>query len=158
MGCFLCCATFIACQPYTLAPADLVIINGKEPESLDPVIINGQADGRIVSALFEGLARYNAKTGLPEPSLAESWEVDSTGTHYRFFLRPNLQWSDGQPLDANDIVYSWRRVLEPASACDYANILFCLENAEAFHRGKLTDFSEEYLLHAEEDVLHSIVL
>lgn len=135
-------ATLIGCQPYALPPADLVIINGKEPESLDPVIINGQADGRIVSALFEGLTRYNAKTGIPEPSLAQSWEIDPSGTNYRFSLRPDLRWSDGRPLTASDIIYSWRRVLEPASACDYANILFCIENAEAFHRGTLTDFNE----------------
>ncbi|MDA7657471.1 ABC transporter substrate-binding protein [Verrucomicrobia bacterium] len=88
----------IACSPMNLPPADLVIINGKEPESLDPAIISGQADGRIVSSLFEGLARYNAKTAIPEPGLAESWEISPDGRVYRFRLRPNLQWSDGSPV------------------------------------------------------------
>lgn len=131
-----------ACGRWDLPPADLVIVNGKEPESLDPVIINGQADGRIVSALFEGLARYNAETGLPEPGLAASWTVSDDGRNYRFQLRPNLRWSDESPLNAADLIYSWRRVLEPASACEYASILFSVKNAAAFHRGELKDFDQ----------------
>lgn len=130
----------IACRPMSLPPADLVIINGKEPESLDPVIINGQADGRIVSSLFEGLTRYNAKTGRPEPGLAESWEISPDGKVYRFRLRSNLSWSDGSPLDAKDLVYSWRRVLEPATACDNANFLYNIRNAAEFNQGTVTSF------------------
>src|SRR3954449_8248376 len=51
--------------------ADLTIVNGREPDSLDPALILGQADGRIVQALFEGLTRYNAETSGAEPGLAE---------------------------------------------------------------------------------------
>ena len=130
----------IACTPMTLPPADLVIINGKEPESLDPAIISGQADGRIVTSLFEGLVRYNSRTGKPEPGLAESWEISPDGRIYRFRLRPNLRWSDGNPLEAQDIVYSWRRILEPATACKYADILYSVRNASQFNQGTLTDF------------------
>jgi oligopeptide transport system substrate-binding protein len=130
-----------------LPPADLVIINGKEPESLDPAIISGQADGRIVSSLFEGLTRYNAKTGTAEPGLAESWEISPDGRVYHFRLRPNLQWSDGSPLDAQDLVYSWRRILEPATACKYADNLYSVRNASKFNRGTLTDFEEVGIRH-----------
>jgi len=131
----------------TLPPADLVIINGKEPESLDPAIISGQADGRIVSSLFEGLARYNARTATPEPGLAESWEISPDGRVYRFRLRPHLQWSDGSPLEAQDLVYSWRRILEPATACKYADILYSVRNASKFNHGTLTDFDEVGIRH-----------
>ncbi len=130
----------VGCGPLTFLPADLVIINGKEPESLDPVIINGQADGRIVSALFEGLVRYNTITGRPEPGLASTWEISTDRRTYRFHLRPNLQWSNGQPISAQDLLYSWQRVLTPASACEYANILFPVQNAESFHNGTIDDF------------------
>ncbi|MEO1863525.1 MAG: hypothetical protein ABGY13_10625, partial [Verrucomicrobiia bacterium] len=54
-------------------PADFVVINGPDPESLDPAIITSQADGRIVSALFEGLTRFNAVTAQAEPALAKRW-------------------------------------------------------------------------------------
>ncbi len=135
-------AAVTACGPMSLPPADLVIVNGKEPESLDPVIINGQADGRIVSSLFEGLTRYNARTGSPEPGLAARWRISEDGREYRFYLRENLRWSDGSPLTTQDILYSWRRVLEPESACEYVNILYHVRKAEEFYDGRVTDFGE----------------
>ena len=70
--------------------ADLVIINGIEPESLDPALIQGVAEMRITSALFEGLTRLNPKTALPEPGLAERWEMSPDGLAYTFHLRSNL--------------------------------------------------------------------
>ncbi len=130
------------CGDISLPPADLVIVNGKEPESLDPAIINGQADGRIVSSLFEGLTRYNAETGQPEPGLAASWEIRDAGREYRFTLREDIHWSDGSAITAKDWLYSWRRILEPRTACEYAGILYAVTNAEAFHQGTLHDFSQ----------------
>src|SRR5690348_2839305 len=59
--------------------ADLVIVNGAEPETLDPAIITGQPDMRVVSAIFEGLTRLNPKTSGPEPGLAESWDISPDG-------------------------------------------------------------------------------
>ncbi len=129
-----------ACGPASPSRIDLTIINGKEPESLDPVIISGQADGRIVSALFEGLTRYDARTGGPEPGLAESWTLSEDGRVYQFRLRENLRWSTGEPLQAEDLVASWRRVLEPSSACEYANLLFAVDHAQAYAEGRLKTF------------------
>src|SRR2546423_13256440 len=54
--------------------ADLVILNGAEPESLDPAIVTGQAEMRLGLALFEGLARFDPRTGLAVPAIADSWE------------------------------------------------------------------------------------
>lgn len=128
-----------ACNPI-LPPADLVIINGKEPESLDPAIINGQAEGRIVSSLFEGLLRYNSESGLPEAGLAHSWQILSGGREYRFHLRQNLHWSDGTAITSADLIYSWKRILEPKTACEYASILYPIQNAAAFNQGEISDF------------------
>jgi len=68
--------------------ADLVIHNGPEPETIDPQILTGQADGRIASALFEGLTRFNPTNGLAMPGLASHWEISKDGRTYTFFLRP----------------------------------------------------------------------
>ncbi len=89
--------------------ADLVILNGTEPESLDPAIVTGQGDLRVVSALFEGLTRSNPETGRPEPSLAERWDISPDGRTYTFHLRAGLVWSTGEPLTSADVVYSWVR-------------------------------------------------
>src|ERR1700749_3706783 len=69
------------CQRHE-SKADLVIINNKEPESLDPALITGIAEMRIVSAVFEGLTRLDPKTAGATPSLAEKWDVSQDGRIY----------------------------------------------------------------------------
>ena len=120
-------------------PADITILNGAEPQSLDPAIITGQADMRIVQGLFEGLARVNPKTARPIPGLAESWDVSPDGKTYIFHLRTNLVWSTGGPIRAEDIVYSWIRTLAPATASEYAGQFYFIKNAEAFNTGAIKD-------------------
>lgn len=136
LAALLLCVT--GCRPAE-PKADLVIVNGAEPESLDPAIVTGQPDLRVVSALFEGLTRSDPKTGSPIPSLAERWDLSPDGRTYTFHLRSNLTWSTGEPIEAGDFVYSWLRVLNPATAADYAGQLFYVKNAEEFNSGKLTD-------------------
>ena len=122
-------------------PADLRIVNGKEPDSLDPILPTGQSDFRIISSLFEGLTRHNARTGEPEPGLARSWSVEGEGYVYRFALREDLRWSDGTPLVAADVVRSWRRALDPGNECRNAGMLHCIRGARDYNLGKLDDFS-----------------
>jgi oligopeptide transport system substrate-binding protein len=119
--------------------ADLVIVNRIEPESLDPAILTGIAEMRIASAVFEGLTRYDPVTSAPIPGLAESWDVSPDARTYTFHLRSNLVWSTGEPMDASDLVYSWIRALNPATASDYAGQLFYLKNAEDFNAGRIKD-------------------
>jgi oligopeptide transport system substrate-binding protein len=119
--------------------ADIVIINGIEPESLDPQIITGVAEMRIVTSLFEGLTRLDPKTSEPIPGLAEKWEISPDGRIYTFHLRTNLQWSTGEPITADDVVYSWIRALDPNTASDYAGQLFYLVNGEDFNSSKIKD-------------------
>ena len=120
-------------------PADFTIINGPDPEALDPAIITSQADGRIVSAMFEGLTRFNAKTAQAEPALAKSWEISNEGTTYTFNLREDIRWSTGEPITSQDVVYSWRRAINPLTASDYAGMLFFIKNAELINSGKIKD-------------------
>jgi oligopeptide transport system substrate-binding protein len=122
--------------------ADLVILNGAEPESLDPAIITGQAEMRIVHALFEGLVRLDPRTAQAVPGLAERWERSPDELTYTFHLRSNTVWSTGEPLTADDVVYSWRRLLDPKTAAEYAGALYYLKNGEAFNTGKITDVSQ----------------
>ena len=116
--------------------ADLKIINGKEPESLDPATVTGQPDGRVVQSIFEGLTRYNATNAAPEPGLASHWKVSPDGKVYTFYMRTNAQWSNGEPITAKDVAYSWFRVLKPETASDYVGNLFYIKGAESFHLGK----------------------
>lgn len=137
----LCLAGLLAgCQRQP--PADLVIVNGNEPESLDPAIVTAVPDMRVAKALFEGLTRLDGRSGRPGPGLAERWEISSNGCLYTFFLRTNLAWSTGAPMTSADVLYSWLRALNPQTASDYAGQLFYIHNAEAYYTGKIKEPSE----------------
>ena len=58
-----------------LPPADFTFVNGTEVKSLDPAIVTGQPENRMINALFEGLTSWNPKTLEPEPGVAERWDV-----------------------------------------------------------------------------------
>ena len=98
--------------PVEAAPAEDKVVfrisNGAEPESLDPAKIQGVPEHRLYEALFEGLVIYDPKTADGIPGLAESWTVSEDGMTYTFKLR-KANWSDGTPITANDVVYSWLR-------------------------------------------------
>jgi len=131
----LCCG----CSP-SHPRADLIFINGAEPETLDPALITGQPEGRIVNALFEGLLRFD-KRGHALPGVASSWEISPDQRTYTFHLRPSARWSDGRPVTANDFVDSWRRTLDPVTASAYSYQLFSVMGAEDFATGKSGDFA-----------------
>ena len=122
--------------------ADLTVINGPNPETLDPALALGLEDLRVISALFEGLTRSDPVTAAAVPGLADHWEISPDGRVYTFHLRDNLRWSQNLPITAADVVYSWRRALDPATASEYAGQLFYLTNGEAYATGKLKDFSQ----------------
>ena len=128
-----------ACSPPLQRP-DLVFINGAEPETLDPALITGQPEGRLVNALFEGLLRFD-RHGRSVPGVASSWEISPDRLTYTFHLRPDARWSDGRPVRAGDFLSSWRRTLEPATASAYSYQLFAVKGAEEFAVGKSSDFS-----------------
>lgn len=95
------------------------IANGAEPESLDPHQVQGVPEHRILMALFEGLIADDPVTAGALPGVAKSWDISDDGTVYTFHLR-DCKWSDGVPVTANDVVYSWLRELAPETASPYA--------------------------------------
>ena len=112
------------------------IINGNEPESLDPAIVTGVSEMRITKALFEGCCDSIPPMPGPFPGWRNAGRVSPDGT--RLHLPPPHQrvWSTGEPITAHDVAYSWRRALDPATAADYAGQLFYIKNAEEFYNGK----------------------
>ena len=115
-----------------LPRADFVLNNATEIQSLDPHTVTGIPEGRVMRAIYEGLTVKHPQTLEALPGMAESWEVSEDGMHYRFHMRDGATWSDGTPLDAHDFEYSWRRLVSPETAAEYAYQLWCVEGAEAF--------------------------
>jgi oligopeptide transport system substrate-binding protein len=116
--------------------------NGTEPQGLDPHVVTGVPESRLLRALFEGLAVKNPYTLEPEPGVAESWDFSEDGRVITFHLRRDARWSNGDPMTAEDYVWSWRRALNPAMGNLYAYMLFPVRNAEAYSKGEINDFGE----------------
>ncbi len=110
--------------------------NGAEPGSLDPHRTQGVPGSNIGRDLFEGLLS-EAADGTVIGGAAESWELSDDGKTYRFSLRPEARWSNGDPVTADDFVYSMRRSLDPATLSNYTFILNPILNAEEVAAGQL---------------------
>ena len=109
--------------------------NGPEPDTLDPQRARTDAAFNILRDLFEGLTAVGPD-GSAVPAAAESWTVSADGLEYTFRLRENLRWSNGDPLRAADFVAGLRRLVEPATASPYAQVLEPVQNAAAIIRGE----------------------
>lgn len=97
-----------------------------EPNSIDPAL-NSAVDGAIMTHhAFEGLLKWvddgegNAKLA---PGQAESWDVSEDGLKWTFHLRDGITWNDGKPVTAQDFVFAWNRLVDPATAADYRYML-----------------------------------
>ena len=110
-----------------------------EPETLDPNLESSVDGATYAMHLFEGLMKYvltddsavidegyesdAVKLMDVDYGQAESYDVSDDGLVYTFHLRDDINWSDGEPVTANDFVYSWKRIVDPANAADYGYIL-----------------------------------
>src|SRR5262245_46806690 len=89
--------------------------NGSEPQTLDQAPTSIDVDANILKDIYEGLTVYDAG-GKVIAGAAEIWTVSDDGLVYTFKLRDNAKWSNGDPVTADDFVYSFRRVEDPKEA------------------------------------------
>jgi oligopeptide transport system substrate-binding protein len=139
---------------------------GGEPESLDPALSTGAWEFYVIPALFEGLTQYHPELPVPMAAMATHYSANADFTRFRFYLRghpaprgtrlpdtgdlperitngrkgapankPAL-WSDGSIVTAQDFVYSWRRVVNPATAAPLAYAFYYIRHAEEINTGK----------------------
>lgn len=113
---------------------------GAEPSDLDPHTVSNTGDGKIIQSLFDPLVGFDPATLAPAPGLAERWEISEDGLTYTFHLRADARWSNGDPITAQDVVESWKRILTPSLGAEFAYFLYVLRGAEAFNKGASTDF------------------
>lgn len=113
---------------------------GTEPEKIDPALSTGVPEMNVELHVFEGLTRLNSD-GIPQPAVAESWDILDDGLRYVFHLRPST-WSNGEPVTAHDFEYSWKRLLNPATAAEYAYQAYYIKNGQAYNEGKIKDAAQ----------------
>ena len=119
-----------------------------EPETIDPGLISSVDGSTYTQHQFEALMKYvkvdelagdgpNMYSTKPDYGMAVSHEVSEDQMTYTFTLRDEAVWSDGQPVTANDFVYSWQRIVNPATASEYGYILDGIVlNAAAIQAGE----------------------
>lgn len=119
----------------------LQLHNGGDPGTLDPHKASGDWENRVIGDYIEGLLT-ESPSAEAIPGQAESWDISEDGTVYTFHLRDGIQWSDGTPVTADDFVFAFQRLFNPATAADYAYLQFPILNAEAINSGEITDLNE----------------
>ena len=132
------------------AAQELTFVLNNEPDTIDPTITNNSFAVPFIVNCFEGLVTYN-EAGEVVPGNAETWSSNDDMTVYTFKLREGLKWSDGTPLTANDYVYSAFRVLDPATAGQYVNMISdYVVNGNEYYAGEVT--AEEVGIKALDDL------
>ena len=97
-----------------------------DPKSFNPVVAKETSTTAVTGYIFEGLTQMNPFTTEIEPNLAKSWEFSKDGKVWTFYLRDDVKWSDGKPLTADDVVFTYNELYYnkaiPASARDILTI------------------------------------
>lgn len=121
-----------------LACAETVLNRGNDidPSTLDQQHTVTVQEARVLNDLYEGLVTENAK-GEIIPGVAKSWDISPDGLTYTFKLRDDAKWSNGDPVTAQDFVFTFRRIMDPNTAAPYANVLFPIQNAQSVVTGKM---------------------
>jgi oligopeptide transport system substrate-binding protein len=156
------------------AAGDLITVRVStvsEPTTLDPNLAEDFYSITPVEQLYLGLTNLNTETEQVEPELAESWTISDDGTVWTFKMREDAVWSDGNPVTANDVVYSVRRAVMPETASPYAYVLYSIKNAAAINQTAiptdtydletlgvkaLDDYTVEFTLEAPASYFESI--
>jgi oligopeptide transport system substrate-binding protein len=126
----------LACLPGS-AQAEMVYRRGESGDvaTLDPQRTSSVPEADLLGDLFEGLTTYDAE-GRIVPGVAESWTISDDGLVYLFKLRPT-KWSNGDALTARDFVFSFRRLLLPSTAAQYASLFSPIANADKVMKGEI---------------------
>lgn len=144
---------FLLSMPYFLNPAPIAserqgpkltsfrMALNDEPPTLDWNLATDGVSFLVITNLMEGLTEYDQDLNA-KASIAKRWTVSEDGLIYTFYLRKDVYWSDGLPVTASDFEYSWKRLLSPATAAEYAYFLYDIKNAYEYNTGQLTDASQ----------------
>lgn len=124
-------------DPAVLATEQVVVRgNGEEPRTLDPHQAEGLPTAHILRDLFEGLTTITADGDII-PGAAIRWNISRNARTYTFYMRRDKVWSNGEPLTAEDFVYSLRRAASPETASPSASMLLPIKNAREVLAGEL---------------------
>lgn len=121
--------------PHTSSRDTINIGLNDDVSTFDPTITQDVSSARVLNDLFEGLVTENQKN-QPIPGLAKSWDILNNNKTYVFHLRDNLKFSDGSPITADDVVFTWRRLVDPKTGSTFSFLANNIVNAKEIIAGK----------------------
>ena len=138
-----------SCKPAEKLAKEINMNHGTEPPTLDPNLATDTTSVQSDFLLFMGLTKFDIETVEPKPWLATGWKVSDDGLTWTFTLRKDVYWlrwdpatqkaEKKRPVTAQDIEYSVKRAVNPATASDYAYVDYIIKNAQAVNTGESTD-------------------
>src|SRR3989304_10548324 len=109
-----------------------------EPPTLDWNLATDSISVRVIENIMEGFTQFD-RDRQAVPAVASGWSVSGDGRTYIFSIRDSVHWSDGRKVTAYDFEYGWKRLLNPATASQYAYFLYDIVNAYEYNSGQLKD-------------------
>lgn len=116
-------------------PQEVTANLGGEPYTLDPAFASDTTSFWVIDHLYEGLYTLD-KDGKIVEGTASDVEISEDGKTYTFTIRDGVEWSNGDPLTANDFEFAWKRVLNPETAAYNPSSFYYIEGAEEYNTGK----------------------
>lgn len=104
----------------TTGPKEIVVDTTSEPPELNPIKNSSTGGGNVLRHIMEGLTYLDPENN-PHPAMAESWDVSEDKLTYTFHIRKDAKWTNGEPVTANDFVFSWNTLFTPATGSVYAS-------------------------------------
>lgn len=120
-------------------PSELVVATSRRNVTLDPLHTFTAFESQLFTALYEGLLSADPVTLAPRPGIASSWTVSDDGRTYRFTLRNDAGYSNGDRVRAKDFVDSWMRMIDPAAKAEYSFLFDVIKGVRDWRTGRLRD-------------------
>jgi ABC-type transport system substrate-binding protein len=98
----------------------IIIGHSTEPESINPILTTSTISANIIDLVFSRLVRYHSKE-MVAPEVAEHWEISDDGLVWTFYLRDDVSFHDGYPLNAHDVAFTYRAICDPRNNSPYAS-------------------------------------
>jgi ABC-type oligopeptide transport system substrate-binding subunit len=111
-------------------------IGAAEPFTYDPAHAGDAGSANVIGQIFEGLTTFDADSNV-RPALADAWQVSGDGQRITFHLRPGIEYSDGSPITAQDVVDSWFRLIDPETPSPLSSLLADVDGATEYQAGNV---------------------
>lgn len=138
LGLLLAAATLPAQEGKTAPeePREFVVAFSPKELTLDPLHIYTTLESELSTAIYEGLVTYHPFTLEPVPGVAYRWKLSPDRKTWRFLLRENARFSNGDPVRAGDFRESWLRVLDPEGGAEYSFLFDVIRGARDYRLGR----------------------